>query len=66
MQIGGQNALQCAQVFVGGTQQAHDEVGRNIDAAAYLRCRRISSVGLAGRHVVSDACFLWFVQRVGF
>jgi hypothetical protein len=28
-----------------------------------LRCRGISSVGLAGRHVVSDACFLRFVQR---
>jgi hypothetical protein len=32
--IGGQDALERAQILVGGTQQAHDEVGRNIDAAA--------------------------------
>jgi hypothetical protein len=39
MQIGGQGAFECAQVFVSGTQQAHDEVGWNIDAAANLRGR---------------------------
>jgi len=42
------NAFECAQVFVSGTEQAHDELGRNVDAAANLRCRRTSSVGLAG------------------
>ena len=39
VQIGGQEALECAQIFVGGTEQAHDEVGRNVDAAANRRCR---------------------------
>ena len=58
VQICGQNAFECAQIFVSGTEQAHDEIGRNVDAAANLRCRRTSSVGLAGGHVVSDACFL--------
>jgi hypothetical protein len=64
MQICGQDAFEGTQVFVSGTEQAHDEIGRNVDAAANLRCRRTSSVGLAGRHVVSYACFLRFVQRV--
>jgi hypothetical protein len=64
VQICGQNALEGAQVFVSGTEQAHDEVGRNVDAAANLRCRRTSSVGFAGRHVAFDACFLRSVQRV--
>ncbi len=34
MDVGRQDALECAQILVGGTEQAHDEVGRNIDAAA--------------------------------
>jgi len=56
--IGGEDALECAQILVGGTQQAHDVVGRNIDAAAN-RCVRVS-VRLAGRHVALSACFLGF------
>ena len=54
--IGSQNALEGAQIFVGGTQQAHDEVGRNINAAANRFVR--VSVRLAGRHVELSACFL--------
>ena len=57
VQFGGQDALEGAQVFVSGAEQAHDEVGRNVDAAANLRCRRTSSVGLAGRHVVPMPAF---------
>src|ERR1700722_2617346 len=64
MQIRGQEAFESAQVFVGGTEQAHDEIGRNIDAAANRRYRRTSSVGFAGRHVRPNACFLWCIQRV--
>ncbi len=56
MDIGRQDALECAQVLVGGSKQAHDEVGRNIDAAANGRVR--VSVRLAGRHVGLSACFL--------
>jgi hypothetical protein len=54
--IGRQDALECTQVLVSGSKQAHDEVGRNIDAAANGRVR--VSVRLAGRHVGFSACFL--------
>jgi hypothetical protein len=39
MDIGRQDALERAQILVGGTKQAHDVVGRNIDAATYQRIR---------------------------
>ena len=51
----GEDALEGAQIFVGGTQQAHDEVGRNIHAAANGRVR--VSVRLAGRHLGFSASF---------
>ncbi|GAA2783116.1 hypothetical protein GCM10010533_21740 [Mycolicibacterium pallens] len=58
MHIGREAAFEGAQVFVSGTQQAHDEVGRNSHAAAHLAVIRASSGRLAGRHVVFEACFL--------
>ena len=58
MQVGVQDAFEGAQILVGRTEQAHHEVGRNIDAATNLR-RCVSSAGLAWRHVAFDACFLW-------
>ena len=36
MNIRSQDAFERTQIFVGGTEQAHDEVGRNVDAAANL------------------------------
>ena len=33
--VGRQAAFERAQILVGGTEQAHDEVGRNIDAAVH-------------------------------
>ncbi|GAB7143394.1 hypothetical protein LRC484719_19820 [Mycobacterium riyadhense] len=63
MQVGTQGAFEGPQVLVGRTKQTHDEVGRNINAAAN-QCvglpgsNGVSSAGLAGRHVASDACFL--------
>ena len=67
MQIGAQCAFEGAQVLICRTQQAHDEIGRNIDAAADLSVgvpgsSCVSSAGLAGRHVVSDACFLFLTR----
>ena len=63
MQVGVQGAFQGAQVFVCRTQQAHDEIGRNVDTAANLSVGLqgpscVSSAGFAGRHVVFDACLL--------
>ena len=53
--VGGEESFECAQILVGGTEQAHHEVGRNIDAAAY---GRRGGVCLAGCHVEVFACFL--------
>ena len=36
MQVGAQSAFEGTQIFVCRTQQAHDEIGRNVDAAANL------------------------------
>jgi hypothetical protein len=63
MQIGAQCAFEGTQILVCRTKQAHDEIGRNVDAAANLSVGQpgsscVSSTGLAGRHVASDACFL--------
>ncbi|WP_283606892.1 hypothetical protein [Mycolicibacterium poriferae] len=33
MDVGGQQPLESTQVFVGGPQQAHDQIGRNCHAA---------------------------------
>ncbi len=54
--VGRQAVFEGAQILVGGTQQAHDEVGRNSHAGANRR----ASGCLAGRHVVFEACFLGF------
>ncbi|GFG80365.1 hypothetical protein MPRG_36410 [Mycobacterium paragordonae] len=63
MQFGLKGAFQGAQILIGPAEQAHHEVGRNIDAAANLGVglpgyTSFSGAGLAGRHVVSAACFL--------
>ena len=63
MQVGAQYPFEGAQILVCRTQQAHDEIRRNVDAAANLSVGLqgpscVSSAGLAWRHVVSDACLL--------